>query len=85
MKVSKEIAKAHVRNLEQYVKTIRTEPFSNVDEVGLQEWADRKERNMMIPHQREIIGPSLPPLGKKTAEAASQQCQWRGMGRHHFW
>jgi hypothetical protein len=36
MKISKEIARAHVRNLEQYVKAVPTELILNVDEVGSQ-------------------------------------------------
>jgi hypothetical protein len=50
MKISKEIARAHVRNLEQDVKEIRMEPILNVDEGDSREWADRKKRDVIIPH-----------------------------------
>jgi hypothetical protein len=51
MEVSKEIARTHIRNLERYVKDISTELILNVDEVGCQEWSDRKKRGVIIPHQ----------------------------------
>jgi hypothetical protein len=52
MEVSKEIARTHIRNLEQYVKDVSTELILNVDEVGCQEWPDWKKRDMIIPHQK---------------------------------
>lgn len=51
MNVSKEIASTHVQNLEQYVRDILTEFILLVDEVGSQERADRKKRNVIIPCQ----------------------------------
>jgi hypothetical protein len=51
MQVSKEITRTHIRNLEQYVKDVSTELILNVDEVGCQEWSDRKKRDVVIPHQ----------------------------------
>jgi hypothetical protein len=51
MEVSKEIARTHIRNLERYVKDVSTELILNVDEVGSQEWSDRKKRDVIIPHQ----------------------------------
>jgi hypothetical protein len=51
MNVTKEIARRHIRNLQQYVQDTPTELILNVDEVGSQEWADRKKREVIIPHQ----------------------------------
>jgi hypothetical protein len=42
MKVLREIAGAHARNLEDAVKDSRTELCLNVDEVGLHDWAEGK-------------------------------------------
>jgi hypothetical protein len=50
MRVSKEVARARVRNLEQYVKEIPTELVLNVDEAGSQKWANRKKCDVIIPH-----------------------------------
>jgi hypothetical protein len=44
MRVTKEIARMHVANLINYVTDIPTELIFNIDEVGSQEWADRKAR-----------------------------------------
>jgi hypothetical protein len=51
MKTSKEIARAHVRNLEQYAKDIPTELILNVDEAGRPARADRKKCNTVIYRQ----------------------------------
>jgi hypothetical protein len=51
MKISKRIARTHIRNLERYVKDVSTEFILNVDEVGCQEWSDRKKCDVIIPHQ----------------------------------
>jgi hypothetical protein len=56
MEVSKEIARTHIRNLERYVKDISTELILNIDEVGCQEWSDRKKRDVIIPHQERPCG-----------------------------
>jgi hypothetical protein len=53
MKVTKEIARAHIRNLERWVKNLPTELILNFDEVGVQEWADRKKRKVIIPYQAQ--------------------------------
>jgi hypothetical protein len=54
MEVSKEIARTHIRNLERYVKDVSTELILNIDEVGCQEWSDRKKRDVIIPHQERL-------------------------------
>jgi hypothetical protein len=51
MKVTKEIARTHIRNLERWVENLPTELILNLDEVGVQEWADRKKRKVIIPYQ----------------------------------
>jgi hypothetical protein len=51
MEVSKEIARTHIRNLEQCVKEVSTELILNVDEVSCQELSDREKRDVIIPHQ----------------------------------
>jgi transposase len=51
MKVTKEVARAHIRNLEQWVQNIPTELILNLDEVGVQDWADRKTRKVIIRRQ----------------------------------
>jgi hypothetical protein len=51
MEVSKEIARTQIRNLERYVKDISTKLILNVDEIGCQEWSDRKKRDVIIRHQ----------------------------------
>jgi hypothetical protein len=51
MEVSKEIARTHIRHLERYMKDVSTELILNVDEVGCQEWSDRKKRDVIISHQ----------------------------------
>jgi hypothetical protein len=51
MNVTQEIARRHVANLEQYVRDLPTELIFNLDEVGSQEWADRKPRSVIIPRQ----------------------------------
>jgi hypothetical protein len=53
MRVTKETARTHVRNLEQWVQGVPTELILNLDEVGVQEWADRKPRKVIIPHQAQ--------------------------------
>jgi hypothetical protein len=51
MEVSKQIARTHIRNLEQYLKDVSTELILNVDQVGYQELPDRKKHDVVIPHQ----------------------------------
>jgi hypothetical protein len=51
MEVSKGIARTHIRNLKRYVKDVSTELILDADEVGSQEWSDRKKRDVIIPHQ----------------------------------
>jgi hypothetical protein len=51
MQVTKDIYKIHVRNLGRYVQNVPTELILNLDEVGSQEWSDRKKREVIIPHQ----------------------------------
>jgi hypothetical protein len=36
------------------VKDVSTELILNVDEVGCQEWSDRKKRDVIIPHQERL-------------------------------
>jgi hypothetical protein len=50
-KYRRRLGENHIRNLEQYVKDVPTELILNVDEVGCQEWSDRKKRDVIIPHQ----------------------------------
>jgi hypothetical protein len=51
MNITKETARIHIANLINYVKDVPTELVFNIDEVGSQEWADRKPRSVIIPHQ----------------------------------
>jgi hypothetical protein len=51
MTIAKEIARTHVANLVNDVQDILTELVFNLDEVGSQEWADRKPRKIIIPHR----------------------------------
>jgi hypothetical protein len=53
--VTKELARKHVTNLLQHVQNVPTELIFNLDQVGCQEWADRKPRAVIIPHQSQPI------------------------------
>jgi hypothetical protein len=53
MTITKEIARTLVANLVNSVQDIPTDLIFNVDEVGSQEWADRKPRRVIIPHQEQ--------------------------------
>jgi hypothetical protein len=48
------MCKIHIRNLERYVQNLPTELILNLDEVGSQEWSDRKKRDIIIPHQPSL-------------------------------
>jgi hypothetical protein len=67
MTVTKEIARTHVANLVNYVQDTPTELVFNIDEVGSQEWADRKPRRVIVPHQerRQRIQYSVPRSQKR--------------------
>jgi hypothetical protein len=45
MKVSNEMERDHVRNLEQYIKEFPTDLILNVDDMGSQDLTDRMERD----------------------------------------
>jgi hypothetical protein len=51
MNVTKEIARKYVAKLEHCMREVPTELIFNPDEVGSQEWADRKSRSVLIPRQ----------------------------------
>jgi hypothetical protein len=76
MRVTKEIARMHVADLITYVTDIPTELIFNIDEVGSQEWADRKARNVIIPHQIRPRRIQYSALGPGNGSAASRQFQW---------
>jgi hypothetical protein len=51
MHVTKDMCEIHLRNLERYLQNVLTELILNLDEIGSQEWSDRKKREIIIPHQ----------------------------------
>jgi hypothetical protein len=67
MEVSKEIARTRIRNLERCVEGVSTELILNGDEVGCQEWSDRKKRNVIITHQER-------PYRIKCAVSRKEKC-----------
>jgi hypothetical protein len=79
MEVLNEIVRTHIRNLERYVNDVPTELILNVDEVGCQEWSDRKKRDEIIPHQERPCRIEYAVSRKENASPASQPFQWRVM------
>jgi hypothetical protein len=55
MNVTTEIARTHIMNMENHVNDVLTELIFNIDEVGSQEWADRKLRKVIIPRQLRSV------------------------------
>jgi hypothetical protein len=51
LNVTKEIARSHIVNLERHVQNVPTDLIFNIDEVGSQDWADRKLQSVIVPHQ----------------------------------
>jgi hypothetical protein len=79
MQITKDMCKIHIWNLERYVQNVPAELILNLDEMGSQEWPDRKKRDVIIPHQPSPRGLNIPSLGKKSASTASRQFSWRVM------
>ena len=55
LNVTKEIARRHIVNLERHLQNVPTELILNLDEVGSQDWADRKPRSVIVPHQARRV------------------------------
>jgi hypothetical protein len=84
IKVSKEIARAYVRDLEQHVKDIPMELILSVDEAGSQEQADLKQHEEIIPHQwRDHRVEYTVSLRRKSTSVASEPFRW--WERCHSW
>jgi hypothetical protein len=67
MNVTKEIARRHMADLERHVQNVPAEPIFNFDEVGSQDWGDRKPRAVIVPHQsrRVRVKSSVPRAEKR--------------------
>jgi hypothetical protein len=52
MNVTKAAVRRHVQNLTDLVQNIHTELFFNIDEVGSEEWTDRKPNKVFLPTVR---------------------------------
>jgi hypothetical protein len=52
MNVTKAVARKHVQKLVDFVQNIHTELVFNLDEVGSEEWADRKPKKVFAPTVR---------------------------------
>ena len=49
LSVPKQVAMKHIENLHKYVEGVCTELIFNLDEVGSQEWADKRAKRVIIP------------------------------------
>jgi hypothetical protein len=83
MTVTQEIARTHIANLVNDVHDIPTELVFNIDEVGSQEWADRKPRRVVIPHQERPRRIQCSVLNHKKASVASRNFQSRTIRECH--
>jgi hypothetical protein len=53
IRTANEIARIYVANLTDHAQDVPTELIFNMDEVGSQDWTDRKARSVMILHQNQ--------------------------------